>query len=271
MDPLLTLALEPNKRRQLPPIGYSGSMLLRWQIIVPIVGIDPLSLQAVIEAQETIGLIGYLDHGHWYIPGGDRLKAPLVEVAYSPTLDWFLTTPDGFKNAQLIFYPYRESNYSDMATINNPYSQAPAIDLSPVVNAIAMADQNSQAQTATIAGRLDQLIADNQPAMGNKWSEFKTNPWTGNSIDGKALDPDANRRSVTFSIPAVDSNSSSPNTAQVYINIGDANRTQEDDYDYIVTPGASIVITGDEAAQQICCYQATGTQATICNLTWIFK
>jgi hypothetical protein len=271
MDPLLILPLTPSQSRQLPALNYSGLLILRWQILLPATGTDPSSLKAAIKAKQPIDNIGHLERGQWSIPGGDRLYAPLAEVPYNPAWEWLITTPSGFKGSQLSLFPYTPPilTIPSMAIINA--APAGGIDLSPVVAAIQTADQNATAMGANLSGRLDQLISDNQPAMGNKWIEFKTNPWTGNSIDGKALDPDANRRSVTFSIPAVDSNSNSPNTAQVYINIGDVNRTQEDDYDYTVTPGASIVITGDEAAQQICCYQATGTQATLCNLTWIFK
>ena len=111
MEPLIILILEPNKRRKLPPLDYSGALLLRWQIMLSSPGVDPLTLTAQISAEQTIDPIGYVDRGQWPLPGGDRIKAPLTEIAYSPLVDWFITTPTGFRNSQLSIYQYAPPQY----------------------------------------------------------------------------------------------------------------------------------------------------------------
>jgi hypothetical protein len=112
IEPLLTMQLLPAKRLQLPPLDYEGSLLLRWQILLPERGVNPLQLQAGIEAEQDISVLGYLPRGQWSIPGsGNERKPPLAEISYTDLLTWFLTTPAGFKNSQLLIYPYDQPTY----------------------------------------------------------------------------------------------------------------------------------------------------------------
>jgi hypothetical protein len=111
VEPLLTIQLQPAKRLKLQPLGYEGSLLLRWQIQIPERGVNPQQLQAGIEAEQVIPVVGFLPRGQWSIPGGDQSIAPLAEISYSPLLDWFITTPAGFKNSQLLIYPYDQPTY----------------------------------------------------------------------------------------------------------------------------------------------------------------
>jgi hypothetical protein len=112
MEPLLTIQLLPAKRLQLPPLDYEGSLLLRWQILLPERGVNPLQLQAGIEAEQDISILGYLPRGQWSIPGsGNERKPPLAEISYTDLLAWFITTPTGFKNSQLLIYSYDQPTY----------------------------------------------------------------------------------------------------------------------------------------------------------------
>jgi hypothetical protein len=112
MEALLTIQLLPVKRLQLPPLDYEGSLLLRWQILLPERGVNPLQLQAGIEAEQDISVLGYLPRGQWSIPGsGNEKKPPLAEISYTDLLSWFITTPAGFKNSQLLIYSYDQPTY----------------------------------------------------------------------------------------------------------------------------------------------------------------
>jgi hypothetical protein len=111
MQPLLILPLQPNKRTRLPPLDYDGLLLLRWQIQILDRGVDSSQLQASIEAEQIIPIVGFLSRGQWPIPGGDQLIAPLAEIPYSPLLEWFIVTPSGFRNSQILMYPHEQPIY----------------------------------------------------------------------------------------------------------------------------------------------------------------
>jgi hypothetical protein len=146
MELLLTIQLLSAKRLQLKPLDYEGSLLLRWQILLPENGIDPLDLLAGIEAEQTIPTIGFLPRGQWSIPGGDRSIAPLAEISYSPLLDWFITTPEGFKNSQLLIYSY------DQPTYQIPYTGT-TVSFTPPPLQSEYSDKDSVATIAAVQGQ----------------------------------------------------------------------------------------------------------------------
>jgi hypothetical protein len=165
LDPLLTIALEPDKRRLLPELDYSGTLLLRWQVTIPVKGIDPIQLRGVIEARQTIPIVGFLPRGQWEIIGGDRQVSPLSEIDYTPLLEWFVTTPSGFRNSQLLIYPYDQPTYqlpNTGTTVSfTPPAQPPqtSIDGTPTtVTPIAGTPQNLSPANAN---RLEGVIVNN--------------------------------------------------------------------------------------------------------------
>jgi hypothetical protein len=166
MEPLITLYLEPNKRRQLPPLAYSGSLLLRWQIVLNTPGIDPLRLTAQIAAQQTIDPIGHIDRGEWTLPAGYRLDAPLAEIAYSPLIDWFITTPDGFKNSILALYPYTPPIYQISTDSNGDFIMNIASPNTPPTSNVSTDTVIAASTTSVVllspnAGRLEGMIINN--------------------------------------------------------------------------------------------------------------
>lgn len=146
MEPLLTLQLRPDKRLELQPLDHVGSLLLRWQVQIPERGVDPLQLQASIEAEQIIPVVGFLPRGQWSIPGGDQSIAPLAEISYSPLLDWFITTPAGFKNSQLLIYPY------DQPTYQIPYSGT-TVAFTPPPAPSEFSDKDSVSTIAAVANQ----------------------------------------------------------------------------------------------------------------------
>jgi hypothetical protein len=178
MERLFSLALEPNKRRQLPPLDYSGSLLLRWQILLPSAGIAVNSLRAVLESQQTIDALGFLERGSWEIPAGDMLYVPLAEISYSPLFDWFITTPSGFKNSQLHFFDY-----------SAPVYQIPNTGQSMSISFPPNTPQSTSSTITTVSGSTTSttILAANSARMSglivngtNKtlWVNFGTTPAT---------------------------------------------------------------------------------------------
>lgn len=166
MEPLLTLYLEPNKRRQLPPLVYSGSLLLRWQILLNTPGIDPLQLTAQIAAQQIIDPIGHIDRGAWTLPGGFRLDAPLAEIAYSPLIDWFITTPDGFKTSVLALYPYTPPTYQISTDSNGDFIMNISAPNTPPTSNASTDTTAPAATTSTLllganSNRLEGMVINN--------------------------------------------------------------------------------------------------------------
>jgi hypothetical protein len=160
-------------------------------------------------------------------------------------------------------------NIAPMATVNNPPSVSAPIDLTPLVNAIQVADQNATSANAAIQGQLGQLVTASAQAINNKFDERTVKEFTGNSLDGYILDPDTARRTVVLTLPAIDVNGNSQ-PAPVQIAIGDASRGQIDDFNYTLLPGGSVTIEGSEAIQRISAWLPQGAAPQICNLTWIF-
>ncbi len=160
MEPLLTIQLPPVKRLQLPPLDYEGSVLLRWQITIPERGLDPIDLQAVIEAEQDISILGYLPRGQWPIPGSSNEKKPvLAEISYTDLLTWFVTTPAGFKASQLLIYPY------DQPTYLIPYS-GNTVSFTPPAQPAEFSDKDSVTTVAAVTGQAISLSAYN-PARLN--------------------------------------------------------------------------------------------------------
>jgi hypothetical protein len=120
-DYLLCITLKPNEQKLLPELDYSGSLLLRWQILNTAQGVDPLALVAKVEARQIITPIGHLSRGSWTLPAGDQLNAPLLDLSYSPVFEWKITTPSGFRGSQLLVYPHSQPVYqipNDFQTMN---------------------------------------------------------------------------------------------------------------------------------------------------------
>jgi hypothetical protein len=164
VEPLFILALAPGKRQQLPPLDYSGSLLLRWQILLTSAGIDPIELSAQISAQQTIDGLGFLERGEWAIPGGDRLRSPLTEISYSPLLDWFITTPAGFKSSQILFYQYDQPVYqipNQNTSMNISFPSVPASTSTGGTPSVVSPSITSFALLAANTSRLDGLIKNN--------------------------------------------------------------------------------------------------------------
>jgi hypothetical protein len=222
-----------------------------------------------LSALREIPTLGFVPKGEWDIPPAFPLaKANQVVLVSLPKDYEFWFESEGYWNGVLGFYRYQPitalSISPAMATINNP---SVAIDLTPITNAIQVADNNANNSAAAIQGQLGQLVQASQPAANSAFAEVKTQPWQGDSLSGKFLDFDPTRRTVTFAVPAIDTASGLPNTHSIHICKGNDNRPQADDYDWTVYPGGSIDIEGDDAIQQLCCWQDSGTTATFCNLT----
>jgi hypothetical protein len=222
-----------------------------------------------LSALREIPTLGFIPKGEWDIPPAFPLaKANQVVLVSLPKDCDFWFESEGYWNGSISFYRYQPITASSIspvvATINNPPL---AIDLTPLANAIQIADTNASNNAATIQGQLGQLVAAGQPATNSTFVELRSQPWQGGSLGGKFLGFDAARRTVTFTVPAMDTIRGQPNTHPVRICKGTDNRPQADDYDWTVYPGGSIDINGDDAAQQLCCWQDTNTTATYCNLT----
>jgi hypothetical protein len=104
--------------------------------------------------------------GYGLCRGGFRLDAPLAEIAYSPLIDWFITTPDGFKTSVLALYPYTPPTYQistdsngdfimNISSPNTPPTSNVSTDTS--VAAIAV----STLLLAANPGRLEGMIINN--------------------------------------------------------------------------------------------------------------
>jgi hypothetical protein len=269
MAPILAFQLKtaPGEQRIPGENLPAGLLLCQWSVQIQKAGNQP---SGTLFARQPIPPIGFLPSGEWPIAPAFPLAKfnPVVLVRLAPGSDFYFES-SGYGAGTLSFYQYEPlTNSQPVAIINNP---SVGVDLTSLIQAVVTSDQNAQNQSAQLAGRLDQLISDNQPATGNKAYEFTAKEWTGNWLDGKFLDPDTNRKSVTFTVPAVDVNTGSPNLHAVHICYGDSPRNQPDDYNWTVNPGGSIDIDGDQVVQQLCCWQDTGTAPTICNLASIFK
>jgi hypothetical protein len=180
MEPLLTIQLLPAKRLELPPLDYEGSLLLRWQILLPERGVNPLQLQAGIEAEQDISVLGYLPRGQWSIPGsGNERKPPLAEISYTDLLSWFITTPAGFKNSQLLIYPY------DQPTYQIPYAGT-TLSFTPPPAAAESSDKDAVSTVTAIANQPIAVSAAN-PARLNGFVVNNTNKTIWVQFGGGAI------------------------------------------------------------------------------------
>jgi hypothetical protein len=250
------------KPRDLSQIYRSGLLLVcwYWSQKAPTVGeLEPIiksPLGRLIAPAREFGILSDKDYvSFWQIPNDGqpyRLQARILN--------------DLPHSTQLRVWEYSPQN---MATVNNPPTAAPIIDLSPLVGAIQAADQNATAHSAAIQGQLGQLVTASAQASNNKFDERVIKEFTGNSLDGFILDPDNARRTVIITLPAIDVNGN-PQPKPVYIAIGDAPRSQIDDYNYTLLPGGSVTIEDSEAIQRISAWLEQGAAPQIVNLTWTF-
>jgi hypothetical protein len=178
LDPLLTISIEPNKRRIFPALDYTGTLLVRWQVSLPEKGINPIQLRGVIEAQQIIPGVGFLPRGQWEILGGDRQNSPLSEIDYTPLLDWFITTPSGFKNSQLLVYPHDQPTYqlpNTGPTVSfTPPAQPAQTSADSTPTTLIPVTGASQVLSTPNSNRLDGTIVNNTNKI--LWVRFSGSP-----------------------------------------------------------------------------------------------
>jgi hypothetical protein len=188
LEPLLTIALLPNKRQILPALDYTGTLLLRWQVSIPEKGVNPLQLRGVVEARQSIPTVGFLPRGQWEILGGDRSNSPLSEIDYTPLMDWFLITPSGFKNSQLLIYPYDQPTYqlpNTGGTVNfTPPPQPNQTSTEGTPTTVTPVAGTSQVLSPPTANRLEGIIVNSTNKV--VWIRFSVAP-AANSAPSMAL------------------------------------------------------------------------------------
>jgi hypothetical protein len=161
------------------------------------------------------------------------------------------------------FIPLLNLPQTPMGQVNNPIEIT--VDLSDVTAAIQAADLNNQNMAGAAQGQLNAIANSLAPASAANFTEFKVNPWAGNSLNGLVFDPAPERRSITFTVPKKNE-SGQTNTETVYLAVGEE-RSQENDYGYGIAPGGSLTLAEHEAPQRLCAWlRNNANNPVMCNV-----
>jgi hypothetical protein len=257
------VAITPGKGKQLAPEFNSRLLLVRWtrasgtpEMVGELEGmiLSPFGTPATPRQQFQISKIS--DYYEFWNIANDGLPYKLQA-----------RNLDGSRyGSQLIIWEFKPLIFTaPMGTVNSPWQPQQPVDLSPLVTAI----DSGNATLANIQNLQSAMLQQNAPGQTNAFTEINVKEFTGASQNHQVLGQDLQRRSVSIAVPAVDANSNQPNIQPVFVAIGDTNRGQFDDYDYTISPGGSVSLTADEAAQAISCWQNPSTGSTLCNLTTV--
>lgn len=174
--------------------------------------------------------------------------------------------PNSRTSTQLTIWEFIPLSFTSTMGIIN---QSSSTDLSPIVNAIAASGQQQAAASAGMQARLDQIATAETPATRSSFTEVTVKAFTGAVSGSSVAAADTNRPKVVVSYPKKNG-AGQNNTTICYLACGNAQRQGISNYDYILSPGASVTLDEEEAMAMIAIWheptQGTQNPDVILNL-----